>query len=91
MLQVVGIILFAILLLTVIGFFFFYAVGFIRPAAVQIQLFGIHLTLFGGILLMIGSTGTGFFIMLLGLALGVFGSFKSEDSTNPEAESKKAD
>ncbi|MDQ0353042.1 Na+-transporting NADH:ubiquinone oxidoreductase subunit NqrF [Alkalibacillus filiformis] len=80
MLELVGMVSFIIIILIVIAFFIFSAVKFIDPTPIQVQLFGIHLTLFGGILLFSNLLGTGYFIMVLGLVIGVYGSFKSNDS-----------
>ncbi|GEN45563.1 hypothetical protein [Alkalibacillus haloalkaliphilus] len=88
MLGLVGVISFIVILLIVIVFFIFNAVDFIDPTPIQIQLFGIHVTLIGGILLISTFIGTGFLTMMLGLALGVYGSFKSSDSGH-EAEQAK--
>jgi len=88
MLEFVGIFSFIILLLIVIAFFFFSFVKFIKPTTVQIQLFGIHLTLFGGFLLLKNLLWTGFLIMILGLSIGVYGSFIGNDSDNQVEENQ---
>ena len=51
---------------------------FIRPSVLQIQLFGIHLTLFGIIVVFAFESSSiyGFIIGLIGLITGVFGSFR---------------
>ncbi|MDV2582787.1 hypothetical protein [Alkalibacillus haloalkaliphilus] len=79
MMGLIGTFSIIILLLIVIAFFIFNAVNFIDPTPIQNQLFGIHLTLFGGILLISNLLGAGYLIMILGLAIGVYGSFKSND------------
>ncbi|TFB24087.1 hypothetical protein E3U55_04545 [Filobacillus milosensis] len=82
MFELVGMFSFIILLLIVIAFFFFSSVKFIEPTTTQMQLFGIHLTLFGGLLLLKNLLWTGFLIMILGLFIGVYASFKDNDSVN---------
>lgn len=51
---------------------------FIRPSVLQVQLLGVHLTLFGVIVVFAieGSSGYGFTIGLIGLITGIFGSFR---------------
>lgn len=51
---------------------------FIRPSVLQVQLLGVHLTLFGVIVVLAyeGSSGYGFTIGLIGLITGVIGSFR---------------
>jgi hypothetical protein len=51
--------------------------NFIRPSAIQIQVLGVHISLFGVtvVLAFNGYAGFGFFIGLIGLVTGVFGSF----------------
>jgi len=44
----------------------------------QIQLFGIHLTLVGGVLFLANAQLAGFLILLLGLIVGLFGIFKGQ-------------
>lgn len=68
---------FLILIVTVI----FYAgvlLDFIRPSVLQVQLLGVHLTLFGVIVVFAfeSSSSYGFTIGLIGLITGVFGSFR---------------
>ncbi|MCT2536238.1 hypothetical protein NC661_13615 [Aquibacillus koreensis] len=87
MLELIGIFSFTIILLIVIGFIFFNVAGFIKPTTVQIQLFGIHLTIFGGFIIN-DMLVIGFLIMLLGLAIGLYGSFKDSDSFNQTEENK---
>ncbi len=74
--EFIGIFSAVIIFFIVIGFFFFSTVGFIKPTTLQTQLFGIHLTIFGGFILLNDLSATGLVIMLLGLGLGVYGSFK---------------
>ncbi|SDX03942.1 hypothetical protein [Paenibacillus sp. CF384] len=58
---------------------------FIKPSVLQVQLLGIQLTLFG-ILIVVAfheSTGFGMTIGIVGLVVGVFGSFREKaDTTN---------
>ncbi len=73
--------IFIIILLLVFGFYYF--LGFINPASIQIQLLGILLVLFGGFLYLNQPHPLNFMIMTLGLMVGAIGSFKSnENSTN---------
>ncbi|QHE52770.1 hypothetical protein [Pontibacillus sp. HMF3514] len=78
MAEIIGLISFVIILIIVITFIFFYSASFIKPTTVQIQLFGIHLTIYGGFVLL-NNLLTGFLSMLVGLAIGVYGSFKGYD------------
>lgn len=51
---------------------------FIQPTAHQVQLLGIQLTIFGGIVILAfdSPSGFGFMIGLIGLLTGVVGSFR---------------
>ena len=59
------------------------ALDFIRPTTLQVQLLGVHLTLFGGIVLLAfdGPSGFGFTIGVMGLLTGLVGSFKESYTT----------
>ncbi|WP_018932424.1 hypothetical protein [Gracilibacillus lacisalsi] len=75
--EIVGIILFSLIVVVVIALIFLKHIEFIEPTIVQTQLFSIHLTIFGGFL-SLHLTIIGLLIMLLGLIIGVLPSF-SED------------
>jgi hypothetical protein len=87
--------IFGLIVLTVLIFLLmimFYAgliLDFIKPSAIQIQLLGVNLLLFGIVVLLLtydGPRGFGFVIGLLGLATGVFGSFRESDSVKNQVE-----
>lgn len=87
--EFVVIVLFIIILFIGIAFFILQSIDFIKPTSIQIQLFGIHLTIFGGLLSFNNSIIIGFLIMLLGLIIGIMGVFKDSDSVNKVEESQK--
>ena len=76
------VILLMIIFTIVTAFMFFSYVEFIKPSVIQIQLLGMHLTIFGGFFLLYGDQITGFVTILLGLAIGVYGSFKDSNAVN---------
>lgn len=61
-------------------------IDFINPSALQVQLLGVHITLFGVIVLLAfeGSSGYGFTIGLIGLFTGMFGSFRETQRAQKE-------
>ncbi|SFD84686.1 hypothetical protein SAMN05216378_1712 [Paenibacillus catalpae] len=74
-----------IIILTLI----FYAgifLDFIKPSILQVHLLGIHLTLFGVIILLAfeGARGFGFTFGLIGLFIGIFGSFRNPGMTKDQ-------
>ncbi|MGD7045834.1 hypothetical protein [Jeotgalibacillus proteolyticus] len=80
--ELVDIFLLFIILLIVIAILILQSIDFIKTTPIQIQVFGIHLTIFGGLLVLNDSTIIGFLIMLLGLTIGIFGVFKDSGSVN---------
>ncbi len=76
----IEIFMFSIILLTLIVGIFLYIIEFINSSPLQIQLLGIHLTIFGGFLLLKNLRISGFFIMTFGLGIGGFGSLKNNNS-----------
>lgn len=73
-----SVLLFIILLMFVIMFFFAILLEFIKPTTVQIHLLGIHLTLFGGFLLLRDLETISVLIMIIGLIIGLFASFRNK-------------
>ncbi|RPF50268.1 hypothetical protein [Aquisalibacillus elongatus] len=79
----IDIISFIIIFVMILFFGIYYYLGFIKPTSLQIQLLGIHIILFGGILFLNGHQTMNFLIMNLGLFVGVFGTFSNKgQSTN---------
>ena len=87
--SVVEVIYMMIILMVVTAFLFFCYVEFIKPTVLQIQLLGIHLTIVGGFLLLYEAQTIGMVSMLLGLAIGIYGSFKNSNVINQTDESQK--
>ncbi|MBD3921687.1 hypothetical protein H8B09_23175 [Paenibacillus sp. PR3] len=65
-------------IIVVLIFFAFELLGFINPTVLQIQLLGIHVILFGVIVLLAfeGSSGYGLTLGIIGLVTGIYGSFR---------------
>ncbi|KRF20180.1 hypothetical protein [Paenibacillus sp. Soil787] len=81
--------LISLIVLTLITVAIFYAcllLDFINPSALQVQLLGVILILFGVIVLLAfeGSSGYGFTFGLIGFITGVFGSFRESKRSNEE-------
>ncbi|MEK4475615.1 hypothetical protein NSQ91_20505 [Paenibacillus sp. FSL R7-0048] len=76
-------ILTALIVLVVVMFHAGSLLDFIRPSVLQTQLFGLHITLFGVVVILAyeGGRGIGVFIGLIGLFTGILGSFR--DSSKP--------
>ncbi|OMC72639.1 hypothetical protein BK125_24840 [Paenibacillus odorifer] len=76
-------ILTALIVLVVVMFHAGELLDFIRPSVLQTQLFGLHITLFGVVVILgyEGGRGIGVFIGLIGLFTGILGSFR--DSSKP--------
>ncbi len=76
-------ILTALIVLVVVMFHAGALLDFIRPSVLQTQLFGLHITLFGVVVILAyeGGRGIGVFIGLIGLFTGILGSFR--DSPKP--------
>ncbi|MDQ0875834.1 membrane-bound ClpP family serine protease [Paenibacillus sp. V4I3] len=70
--------LIVLILIVIVIFYAGILLDFINPSALQVQLLGVHITLFGVIVLLAfeGSSGYGFTIGLIGLFTGMFGSFR---------------
>ncbi|OMD68212.1 hypothetical protein BSK48_19125 [Paenibacillus odorifer] len=77
-------ILTALIVLVVVMFHAGALLDFIRPNVLQTQIFGLHITLFGVVVILAyeGGRGIGVFIGLIGLFTGILGSFR--DSSKPE-------
>lgn len=67
-------------------FILFSVIGFIRPSKLEIQVFGLHITLFGGVFFIKDITVVGFLIMIIGLSLSVYACFKDESFEGKEGE-----
>lgn len=83
---------FGLILLTaliILAMIFFHAavfLGFLSPSALQVQLLGVQVTLFGVLIVMAFDdySGVGFTIGLAGLITGLIGSFRAPDTkSNP--------
>ncbi|WP_163537553.1 hypothetical protein [Gracilibacillus sp. YIM 98692] len=70
------IVLVAILLVLALLYYLFFSLEFIQPTSVQQQLFGIHITIFGGLIYLKSGAVPAFVIMLVGFGIGVVASFK---------------
>lgn len=70
--------LFVLTLIIIAIFYAFVFLDFINPSALQVQLLGVHMILFGVIVLLAfeDSSGYGFTFGLIGLITGIFGSFR---------------
>lgn len=77
-----GLLILTVLILFVIVIFFAgFFLDWIRPSAIQIQLLGVHFSLFGAVLVLaFDARGYGFVIGLIGFCIGVFGSFIEPNS-----------
>jgi hypothetical protein len=81
-------ILTVLIVLVVVMFHVGALLDFIEPSVLQTQLFGLHITLFGVVVILAyeGGRGLGVFIGLIGLFTGMSGSFrdpsKSDDKRN---------
>ncbi|MBM7563902.1 hypothetical protein [Paenibacillus sacheonensis] len=64
------------IMIVVLLFFAGVAVDFISPSALQVQLFGIQVTLMGVLIVVAGYQGYGFAIGVVGLLIGMFGTFR---------------
>lgn len=74
--EFIGIASFSIIFIIVVIFLFLNSLEFINPSSVQIQLFGIHLTLFGGFFLFINILIIGVLNMFIGLSMGLYALYK---------------
>lgn len=77
-----GLLILTVLIFLVIALFFVGLIfDFIHPSSIQIQLLGVHLSLFGAVVVLAyeGSSGYGFVIGLIGIVIGVFGSFRDSN------------
>lgn len=73
-------------IIVVLIFFAFEILGFINPTVLQIQLLGIHLILFGVIVLLAfeSTSGYGITFGLIGLFTGIYGSFREQRRDHKE-------
>lgn len=64
---------------------------FILPSVLQTQLFGLHITLFGVVVLLAyeGDRGLGVFIGLMGLFTGMSGSFRDPSRLDDKNKANK--
>lgn len=81
--------LIVLIVLTLIAVAIFYAcvlLDFINPSALQVQLLGVIIILFGVIVLLAfeGSSGYGFTFGLIELITGIFGSFRESQRAKEE-------
>lgn len=85
--ELVFIFLTIFLVLVVVFFFGALWLDLIHPSNIQIQMFGIQLSLFGIVILLAYSdlSGFGFFIGIIGLVMGVFGAFKENKAESKDA------
>lgn len=72
----VGLIVLTLLVIAI--FYLFIVLEFINPSSLQVQLLGVHILLFGVIVLLAfeDSSGYGFTFGLIGFFVGIFGSFR---------------
>lgn len=77
-------ILTALIVLVMVIFHAGALLDFIRPSVLQTQLFGLHITLFGVVVILAyeGGRGIGAFIGLIGLFTGMFGSFRDTSKSD---------